>query len=72
MTPRFSATIGSVPSAERSASNSAAPGPLTHWPVAAVGAEPGISQYASNPRKWSSRMRSTSASVARIRSIHHA
>ena len=44
MTPRSSATIGSSPSAARTASKSAAPGPFTQRPLTAVLAPPGISQ----------------------------
>ena len=72
MTPRSSATIGSSPRAASSASKNAAPGPFTHRPSTAVSASPGTSQYASKPRKWSSRTVSTSASTARNRSIHQA
>ncbi len=72
MTPRSSATIGSSPNARRSASKKPPPGPFAHRPSTAVAASPGTSQYASKPRKWSSRTRSTSASTARKRSIHQA
>ena len=55
-----------------SASKKAAPGPFTQRPSTAVSASPGTSQYASKPRKWSSRTMSTSARTARKRSIHQA
>ena len=44
MTPRSSATIGRSPSASRSASKKAAPGPFTQRPSTAVVASPGTSQ----------------------------
>ncbi len=68
MTPRFSATKGSLPSSSCMASKTAAPGPFTHRPCSAVGSPTGTSQYASKPRKWSSRTRSKNRRFWRIRS----
>ena len=44
ITPRSSAMMGIGPSAVAMASNSASPGPGTHWPFTAVGSLAGISQ----------------------------
>ena len=49
--PRFSATIGSGPSAAVIAVKSSSPGAFTQRPFTAVVSPPGISQYASKPRK---------------------
>jgi hypothetical protein len=53
-----------------SAAKRSPPGPFTHCPVAAVVAPAGISQYASNPRKWSILTTSYKRSAARKRSTH--
>ena len=49
-----------------------AAGPFIQTPVWAVGLPNGMCQAASNPRKWSSRTRSTWRSVARSRATHQA
>ncbi|MNL52898.1 hypothetical protein D3C87_1761070 [compost metagenome] len=72
ITPRSSAMSGRLPSCSLRASNSAAPGPGTQRPLTAVGSPAGISQKPAKPRKWSSRMRSTSRSSDRMRAAHQA